>query len=134
MRGKLAAVLMTAATAITLIGGATSASAATATATATNKATTTTKAAANDDFGCRSGYVCIIATDGTIVNDYYTYGAHNLAGKYGYYYVDNNQTGGASVTLCYGYNGGNCTGETIPAGYYDFVNLTPINSIRLNRP
>jgi hypothetical protein len=48
--------------------------------------------------------------------------------------VDNNQTGGATVTLCYGYNGGDCTGPTIPAGSVLLRNLTPINSIRLNRP
>ena len=43
-------------------------------------------------------------------------------------------TDGATATLCYGYNGGNCTGATIPAGGWRAENLTPINSIRLNRP
>lgn len=123
MGRKLSAVLATAATATVLAGGATSASAATA------------KVAADDGWGCPSGYVCIIAPDGvTIENKYYTYGAHNLSGKFDLHYVDNNQTGGATVTLCYGYNGGDCTGPTIPAGSVLLRNLTPINSIRLNRP
>lgn len=66
------------------------------------------------------------------INQYYTYGVHNLSNKIGYYYVDNNQTGGATATLCYGYNGVNCTGGTIKAGEICWKDLTPINSIRLN--
>lgn len=46
------------------------------------------------------------------------------------YNVDNNQTGGAHVDLCYQYNGGNCF-EGPAAGYYEWDDLTPINSIRL---
>jgi hypothetical protein len=123
MRGKLSAVLATAATAAVLAGGATSASAATA------------KVAANDGWGCPSGYVCIIAPDGvTIESKYYTYGAHNLSGMYDIHTVDNNQTGGATATLCYGYNGVDCTGPTIVVGWVLHRNLTPFNSIRLNRP
>jgi hypothetical protein len=121
MRGKLSAVLATAATATVLAGGATSAAASTV--------------AVNDGWGCPSGYVCIIAPDGaTMVNKYYTYGVHNLSGKIGRYYVDNNQTGGATVNLCYGYNGEDCTGPVIRAGSVLLWNLTPMNSIRLNRP
>ena len=119
MRKILSAVLTTAATATVLAGGAVSASAATAA----------------DGWGCPSGDVCLIGlTSGTIENEYYTYGAHNLSGKYGDYFVDNNQTGGATVTLCYGYSGAKCTGDTVPAGTTYVENLTPINSVRLNRP
>ncbi|MEV6844416.1 hypothetical protein [Actinoplanes sp. NPDC051411] len=122
MRGKLSAVLATAATATVLAGGATSASAATA-------------KAANDGWGCPSGYVCIIAPDGaTIKSKFYTYGAHNLSNIYGVNTVDNNQTGGATATLCYGYNGVDCTGQTVVVGWVLHYNLTPYNSIRLNRP
>ncbi|HEU5158027.1 MAG TPA: hypothetical protein VFU43_13610 [Streptosporangiaceae bacterium] len=85
---------------------------------------------ANDALGCPSGYVCLIASDGTIVNRYYYYGTYNLSGKHGYWIVDNNQTGGAHVDLCYNYGGTNCFAGP-PAGYYAWYNLTPINSIKL---
>lgn len=116
----MSAVLATAATATALAGGATSASAA---------------VTDNDPWGCPSGYVCIFTQDGvTPVDKFYTYGAHNLSGKIGLYFVDNNQTNGATATLCYGYNGVNCTGGTLEAGSVYLKDLTPINSIRLNRP
>lgn len=86
--------------------------------------------AADDPLGCPSGYVCLIASDGTIANKYYRYGTYNLAGKYGDWIVDNNQTGGAHVDLCYNYGGSNCF-EGPPAGSWDWYNLTPINSIKL---
>ena len=120
MRKSISSVLAAAATATALAGGATSASAA---------------VTDSDPWGCPSGYVCIFAQDGvTIAEKYYTYGAHNLSGMFGSHFVDNNQTGGATASLCYGYNGVNCTGGTIEAGAVYLKDLTPINSIRLNRP
>ncbi|MFE2408525.1 hypothetical protein ACFXDE_09295 [Kitasatospora sp. NPDC059408] len=80
--------------------------------------------------GCADGYVCIYADDGTIVSRYYTYGPHNLSNMYGYHYVLNNQTGGAKVAACTGYNGGDC-GTPVGPGWY-WINLTPINSIYLS--
>lgn len=94
---------------------------------------------AADLYGCPSGAVCIYAegqpaSSGTLTNTYWSYGAHNLSNQNNWHWVINNQTGGASTTLCYGYDGGNCSGPTIAAGGWKAVDLTPINSIRLNRP
>ena len=95
--------------------------------------------AASDLYGCPSGAVCVYqqdqpASSSTLTNTYYSYGAHNFVNQVGYHWVINNQTDGASTTLCYGYNGGDCTGATIAAGGWRAENLTPFNSIRLNRP
>jgi hypothetical protein len=86
--------------------------------------------------GCPSGYVCIYPENtgwngGVPSLRYYRYGAHNLSGQYGIHRVFNNQTGGAWVGLCTGYNGGG-TCWWIRAGEYWDVNLTPINSIVLS--
>jgi hypothetical protein len=121
MKGKLPAVV----TAALLTGGAVLAGGATGASAAT----------ATDGWGCPSGYVCIIAPNGTDIEaKYYTYGAHNLVNMYDIHTVDNNQTGGATATLCYGYNGVDCTGPTVIVGWALHRNLTPFNSIRLNRP
>lgn len=82
--------------------------------------------------GCPDGYVCIYAQDqpanpGTLTNSYYRYGTYNLSNQYGWHWIDNNQTGGAHVTLCYGYNGTNCQAPLGPGWYA--VDLGPINSI-----
>ncbi|BAU85281.1 hypothetical protein SLA_4393 [Streptomyces laurentii] len=96
-------------------------------------------AAAGSLYGCPSGAVCVYAEDqvansSTLTHTYWSYGAHNLSNQYGWHWVINNQTGGASADLCYKYNGGDCTGGRIPAGGWKAANLTDINSIRLNRP
>lgn len=85
--------------------------------------------------GCPSGYVCIYPgaswNNGVPEHKYYTYGAHNLVNEYGTHRVFNNQTGGATVQGCKGYDGVNC-GLKVKPGYYWDEDLTPINSIRLN--
>jgi hypothetical protein len=89
--------------------------------------------------GCPYGAVCIYGQGVEPIdnphptNVYYSYGAHNLSNQFGNHWVYNNQYGGASVSLCKGYNGTNCT-STIPEGYAVYADLTPINSITLNRP
>lgn len=89
--------------------------------------------------GCPYGAVCIYGQgveprdNPHPTNIYYSYGAHNLSNQVGYHWVYNNQYGGASTTLCNGYNGTNC-GETFPEGYAGYRDLTPVNSITLNRP
>jgi hypothetical protein len=91
-------------------------------------------------WGCDPGWVCIYQDSkefSPITQEFFTYGAHNLQNQFDFHDIVNNQTGGATVTLCYGYNGVNCTGPTLLS--YEVccaygINLTPINSIRLNRP
>lgn len=92
-------------------------------------------------YGCPGGAVCIYA-EGAVPNDnsrptniYYSYGAHNLSNQFGYHYVLNNQYGSASATaqLCTGYNGVNCV-VTLGLNELGNYNLTPINSVVLNRP
>ena len=84
--------------------------------------------------GCPAGYVCIYSgaswNDGKPEHKYYTYGAHNLVNETGTHRVFNNQTGGATLQLCTGYNGVDCGYKRGTWTYWD-VNLTPINSIRL---
>ncbi len=113
----------TAATAVVAMGGAAQAA----------PATNTTQ------YGCPSGAVCIYGQgvyppdNPHPTNVYYSYGAHNLSNQIGAHYVLNNQYGGASTSLCTNYGGTGCV-YTLPqdgAVYYD---LTPINSITLNRP
>ncbi|MFD8086389.1 hypothetical protein ACFV4F_32365 [Kitasatospora sp. NPDC059722] len=79
---------------------------------------------------CADGYVCIYSEgidSTTVTNRYYNYGTYNLSNQYNNHWVFNHQTGGAHVALCYGYNGTNCLPATGPG--WQFVNLTPINSI-----
>ncbi|WP_327400056.1 hypothetical protein OG194_07465 [Streptomyces sp. NBC_01288] len=89
--------------------------------------------------GCPSGAVCIYG-EGVVpannphpTNVYYSYGAHNLSNQFGQHWILNNQTGGASASLCNGSNGTNCT-TTIAQDNGLRVDFTPINSITLNRP
>ncbi|MFD4871838.1 MULTISPECIES: hypothetical protein [unclassified Streptomyces] len=90
-------------------------------------------------FGCPSGAVCIYGQgvyppdNPHPTNVYYSYGAHNLSNQLGYHYVINNQYGGASASLCKNYGGTNCV-LTLAQDYYVNYDLTPINSITLNRP
>ncbi|WP_067641519.1 hypothetical protein [Actinomadura latina] len=105
---------------------------------------TEAKAAGGPWLGCPYGAVCIY-TDTTfshITQTFWSYGPHNLVNQYGRRPIVNNQYGGATATLCYGYNGTNCDpGWTIPpkegtscATCYALPYLTPYNSIVLNRP
>jgi hypothetical protein len=91
-------------------------------------------------YGCPGGAVCIYPEGAametsTPTDIFYSYGAHNLSNQYGYHVVLNNQYGGAGATarLCTGYNGVNCV-ATIQMNYHVNYNLTPINSIVLDRP
>ncbi|WP_432148061.1 hypothetical protein [Streptomyces sp. bgisy029] len=84
--------------------------------------------------GCRSGYVCIYPGASWNGNrpeaTYFRYGVYNLNNQTGTHRVFNNQTGGATVQLCTGYDGVGC-GAKMPTWTYWDVNLTPINSIKL---
>ncbi|MEV6397009.1 hypothetical protein AB0M39_19850 [Streptomyces sp. NPDC051907] len=87
--------------------------------------------------GCPSGAVCIYPQDAGWNNDkpshfYYSYGAHNLNNQFGTHRIFNNQTDGATMSTCTGYNGAGCEGK-LPAFMYIDKNLTPINSITLQR-
>ncbi|MBB4951728.1 hypothetical protein F4556_007263 [Kitasatospora gansuensis] len=104
--------------------------------------------AASFAFGCQPGYVCIYADstlnalqNGNIIARFDRYGANNLDNINGNHWVVNNQTGGSNATavMCYNYWGGNCSGRVVdvqPDGWNTavVVDLTPINSIWLNRP
>ncbi|NUS12241.1 MAG: hypothetical protein HOY69_12720 [Streptomyces sp.] len=86
--------------------------------------------------GCPSGAVCVYAQDADAVTPtdvYWSYGAHNLSNQTGWHWVLNNQTGGAHAHLCQGYNGADCTYD-IAAQNGVRADLTPVNSITLNRP
>lgn len=105
-------------------------------------ATGTGSAHASDQswYGCPGGAVCIYGQnadyiDGHPTNIYYSYGAHNLSGQLGYHFVMNNQYGGGNATafLCTGYNGVGWF-DTVPMDVIGWNDLTPINSIVLNRP
>ncbi|MFG2983873.1 hypothetical protein ACGFYQ_21920 [Streptomyces sp. NPDC048258] len=56
-----------------------------------------------------------------------------LSNRYGNHWALNNQYGGATANLCTASNGGGC-GSPIAAMTGVHADLTPINSIRLNRP
>ncbi|MFI6108008.1 hypothetical protein [Streptomyces sp. NPDC051310] len=92
---------------------------------------------AADWAGCPEGAVCIYPQNQNPAvrptHVLYRYGAHNLSNQVGNHWVLNNQTGGATANLCTGYNGGGC-GAPIAAKTGVYADLTPINSIRLNRP
>ncbi|WP_030326123.1 hypothetical protein [Streptomyces sp. NRRL B-3229] len=98
-------------------------------------------AQAGDDtvYGCRSGNVCIWAQGVEPFDDphptvqYSSYGYHNLRNQYGEHAVLNNQYGGATAHLCYNYGGTNCP-EILLQDDWSYENLTPINSITLDRP
>ncbi|PRH81119.1 hypothetical protein C6N75_00525 [Streptomyces solincola] len=92
---------------------------------------------AADWANCPSGAVCIYPQDQNPAvrptHVFYRYGAHNLSNQFGNHWVLNNQTGGATANLCTGTNGAGC-GNPIAAQTGVYANLTPINSVRLNRP
>jgi hypothetical protein len=85
--------------------------------------------------GCPSGAVCIYPQDAGWNGDhpsdvYFSYGAHNLVNQNGMHYILNNQTGGATMRTCTGYNGTGCEGY-LPQDWSINKDLTPINSITL---
>jgi hypothetical protein len=87
---------------------------------------------------CPDGAVCIYAAGAEPAHSdpthiFKRYGAHNLRNQFGRHWVLNNQYGGATANLCRGYNGTNCD-RPIAAKTGVNANLTPINSVRLNRP
>ncbi|MFZ3555048.1 hypothetical protein [Streptomyces sp. BH055] len=86
--------------------------------------------------GCSSGTACLYpkaSWNGDVTSEHYvTYGVHPLDNQYGKHRVFNNQTGGATVQLCKTYSGKRCTGKLHAHRYVD-INLTPYNSIRLNK-
>ncbi|MER7107166.1 hypothetical protein [Streptomyces sp. NPDC000229] len=96
--------------------------------------TQATAAEAATSHGCPSGYVCMYPGAGwnndRPTHRYSAYGAHNLSNMYGTYRIYNNQTGGATMRTCTGYNGTGCQGY-LPAGWYIDKDMTPINSITL---
>ncbi|WP_433174714.1 hypothetical protein [Actinoallomurus sp. CA-150999] len=84
--------------------------------------------------GCPSGDVCIYPdaswNAGKPSYYYYDYGYYNLSNMYGMLRIFNNQTGGATMRTCTGYNGTGCQGY-LKAGTYMDKDMTPINSITL---
>ncbi|MFD9002367.1 hypothetical protein ACFV0T_15545 [Streptomyces sp. NPDC059582] len=90
--------------------------------------------------GCPSGAVCVY--NGASVDSgiepggiYWSYGPHNLSNQFGVHAVINNQTGGAWMRLCAGYNGGGSLiiaespNTSYPSSWAQ--DLTPVNSIVL---
>ncbi|MET8584248.1 hypothetical protein ABZX39_25710 [Streptomyces collinus] len=120
---RAAAAFATAATAVVVMSGAAQAA----------------PAGSSTVYGCQSGNVCIWAQGVNPVdnphptNQYTTYGAHNLSNQFGYHWVLNNQYGGASASLCKNFGGTNCV-VTLAQDQWTYEDLTPINSVTLNRP
>jgi hypothetical protein len=98
-------------------------------------------------FGCPLQYVCLYTgTAGSYPSgphtNYKYYGYDNFSNVLGNHWIVNNQTGGAKVYPCLGYNGTDCSAYTfywpdgsathyIKAGWGLVLDFTPINSIRL---
>jgi len=88
--------------------------------------------------GCPYGAVCVYPqgadwNGGHPSDVYYSYGAHNLSNQTGTHIVFNNQSDGATAHLCTGYDGAGC-GFKLNAYTYTGADLTPINSITLDKP
>lgn len=95
--------------------------------------------------GCPYGAVCVYPRGFSFKPGpekkngiFYSYGAHNLHGQYGYHLVYNNQYNvngvPAGLTLCMGYNGkgSEYAGAIMnDRGWWAPVNLTRVNSITL---
>ncbi|MFG3053399.1 hypothetical protein ACGFZP_20955 [Kitasatospora sp. NPDC048239] len=98
--------------------------------------TTGAQAADGSWDGCPYGAVCIYPQDsptGSPTDVFWSYGAHNLSNQNGWHWVLNNQSGGAHAHLCTGYNGAGCNYD-MAAQNGVYADLTPINSITLDRP
>ncbi|WP_052229762.1 hypothetical protein [Streptomyces sp. CT34] len=87
--------------------------------------------------GCPYGAVCIYPQGqdpaATPTDVFWSYGAHNLSNQYGWHWVLNNQSDGAHAHLCTEYNGGGCNYD-MAAQNGVWADLTPVNSITLDRP
>ncbi len=87
-------------------------------------------------YGCKTGTVCIYKGNALkgedITNRYIYYGVSKLYNQYNIHAIFNNQTDGAVVLLCTDSNGSKCPYK-LDANHYDFVDLTPYNSIVLER-
>jgi len=123
LRAALGAVA-TAALSATAVGGMAASASAAGTSDAEAKAL----------HGCPSGAVCIYDDAGWEAKQpehmYWSYGPHKFYEEYGTHAMVNNQTGGATMTLCYGADGTNCI-DTRSAPAIEFPNLTPFNSVKL---
>ncbi|MET7619177.1 hypothetical protein [Streptomyces sp. NPDC005408] len=97
----------------------------------------TAEAKPADWAGCPDGAVCIYPQNQNPAVSpsqiFWSYGPHNLSNQFGNHWVLNNQTGGATASLCTGYNGAGC-GERIAQDHGVYADLSPINSITLYRP
>lgn len=84
--------------------------------------------------GCPSGAVCIYDGAGWDAkvpeHVYWSYGPHKLYDEYGKHAMVNNQTGGATMTLCEGADGTNCI-DPRSAPATEFPDLTRFNSVKL---
>ncbi|MER7805315.1 hypothetical protein ABTX71_33960 [Streptomyces parvulus] len=90
--------------------------------------------AAATEHGCREGRVCLYR-GASWNNDkpafsYFEYGYYNLSGVTGTWRIFNNQTGGATMSTCKGFDGTLCEGNLQMGDHID-KNMTPINSITL---
>ncbi|GAB77738.1 hypothetical protein SAMN05421595_0242 [Austwickia chelonae] len=80
---------------------------------------------------CPSGHACLKENFRGIVNHYYKYGTYNLTDVTGHWHFCNNQTGGAKLTLYFGYNGTGGVAASVPAGECIFRDMNPVNSFSL---
>ncbi|GAA1490738.1 hypothetical protein [Brachybacterium sacelli] len=101
---------------------------------ASASATGTSDAEAKALHGCPSGAVCIYDDAAWEAKQpehmYWSYGPHKLYDEYGTHALVNNQTGGATMTLCEGADGTNCI-DPRPAPATEFPDLTRFNSVKL---
>ena len=85
------------------------------------------------DTGCPSGAVCVYPdaswNGGNPSYVFWSYGVHRIYNQYGVYRVFNNQTDDATIQLCIGSDGTDCT--YLPAGWTKIYDLTIINSVAL---
>jgi hypothetical protein len=89
---------------------------------------------------CPYGAVCIFPQNVKVLGGttaptdvFWSYGPHNLSNETGWHWVFNNQTPGAHAHLCNGYNGTQC-GYDMADQDGVWADLTPVNSITLDRP
>ncbi|TBO58645.1 hypothetical protein EYS09_16265 [Streptomyces kasugaensis] len=90
-------------------------------------------------WGCPEGSVCIYPQNADPEHDphptdvFRSYGVHRLSGQVGQHWVFNNRTDAAHTHLCRGYDGTNCAFDIAARPAFE-ANMTPINSITLDRP
>ena len=85
------------------------------------------------DRGCPEGAACIYPDDswnnGNPSHIFWSYGVHRIYDQYGDHRIYNHQTDDATIQLCIGSDGTDCT--YIPAGWTKVYDLTIINSVAL---